>query len=291
LRDGGGISMHRDRRHGALALTFDNLGEASELERGTWPAGAPVGRHRSVTEALPRLLDELDALGLSATFFVEAVNCEIYPDAVRQIAAHGHELGMHGWRHEQWAGQPAARERSLLQRGRRAFDSLGLSVSGFRPPGGELNPQTPALLQEAGFQWCSPEGRVFRVDDGFAYVPFSWELVDAYYLMEDFAQLRVGRGEAREPLDPDLVKQRMLAGAMAAAPSAGLSAAAPSAGLSAGARGAGAATTILHPFLLLYPGWWRGTQALLAGIAARVRDQDLWVGPGGALAGDLRALR
>jgi peptidoglycan/xylan/chitin deacetylase (PgdA/CDA1 family) len=284
---------------GALALTFDNLGEASELERGTWPAGAPVGRHRSVTEALPRLLDELDALGLNATFFVEAVNCEIYPDAVREIAAHGHELGMHSWRHEQWAGLPAARERSILQRGRRAFDSLGVSVSGFRPPGGGLNPQSPALLREAGFQWCSPEGREFRVDDGLAYVPFSWELVDAYYLMEDFGQVRVGRGEAREPLDPDLVKRRMLAGAMAGAmagaPSDGLSGAAPGDGPPAETRGAGAAagaaTVILHPFLLLDPGWWRGARALLARIAARARDEDLWVGAGGALAGDLRALR
>jgi peptidoglycan/xylan/chitin deacetylase (PgdA/CDA1 family) len=282
VRDGGGLSTHRGRRHGALALTFDNLGEASELERGTWPAGAPLGRHRSVTDALPRLLDELAAWGLCATFFIEAVNCETYPDAVREIAGHGHELGMHGWRHEQWAGLPPARERSILQRGRRAFDSLGVPVSGFRPPGGGLNPQSPALLREAGFEWCSPEGQEFRVDDGLAYVPFAWELVDAYYLMEDFARLRIGRGEAREPLDPDLVKRRLLAATMAAPAGDGPP---------AGTRGSATVTLILHPFLMLDPGWWRGARALLAGIAARAREEDLWVGPGGALAGDLRALR
>jgi peptidoglycan/xylan/chitin deacetylase (PgdA/CDA1 family) len=32
-----------------------------------------------------------------------AINCELYPDAVKAIAAAGHELGHHGWSHEQWA--------------------------------------------------------------------------------------------------------------------------------------------------------------------------------------------
>ena len=73
-----------------IALTFDNLGEAADLERGLWPADAPLGHHPSVTVALPRLLDALDDLGLRATFCVEALNCEVYPDAVRGIAARGH---------------------------------------------------------------------------------------------------------------------------------------------------------------------------------------------------------
>jgi len=81
---------------GAVVLTFDNLGEASELERGTWPADARLGQHESVRGALPRLLDELDSFGLLATFFVEGINCELYPDAVREIATRGHEVGMHG---------------------------------------------------------------------------------------------------------------------------------------------------------------------------------------------------
>jgi peptidoglycan/xylan/chitin deacetylase (PgdA/CDA1 family) len=269
----GSVALAGEHRRGSVALTFDNLGEAREIERGTWPADTPVGRHRSATETLPRLLDELDALGLRATFFVEAINCEIYPEAVREIAGRGHELGVHGWRHENWAGLPVERERSLLRRGTGAFDSLGVPVRGFRPPGGGLNHESPELLREAGIDWCSPEGGAFGVHDGLAYLPFEWELVDAYYLMEDFAGLRVGRGEAREPLVPDLVARRM------------------SASVDALTRGGGEATVILHPFLMLEPEWWRGARALLARIAARAREEDLWVGPGGALASDLRALR
>ena len=86
----------------ALVLTIDNLGEARALERGTQPPDAPVGDDPSVTEALPWLLDELESAGLTATFFVEAINTELYPDALKQIAARGHGLGLHGWRHEEW---------------------------------------------------------------------------------------------------------------------------------------------------------------------------------------------
>ena len=104
-----------------IALTFDNLGEASDLERGLWPADVPLGDHPSVTVALPRLLDELDATGLRATFCVEAINCEMYPDAVGGIAARGHEVAMHGWRHEAWRDLDPARTDELLARGRSAF--------------------------------------------------------------------------------------------------------------------------------------------------------------------------
>ena len=52
----------RHSYHAALVLTFDNLGEATELERGGLDPGARLGEHPSVTEALPWLLDALDAL-------------------------------------------------------------------------------------------------------------------------------------------------------------------------------------------------------------------------------------
>src|SRR5450755_4367764 len=130
-----------------VLLTFDNLGEAADLERGTWPEDEPLGRHPSVTRVLPRLLAELDAQGLRATFFVEAINCELYPDALREIAARGHELGVHGWRHESWGELAPPRERELLVRAGDAFRTLGLQhPRGFRPPGGLATADTVSLL-------------------------------------------------------------------------------------------------------------------------------------------------
>ena len=76
-------------RGAAVKVTFDNLGEVTELARGEWPADEPLGRHFSVTRALPRILALLDELGLRATFFVEGRNTELYPDTLVALARRG----------------------------------------------------------------------------------------------------------------------------------------------------------------------------------------------------------
>ncbi|MGH2876796.1 MAG: polysaccharide deacetylase family protein, partial [Solirubrobacteraceae bacterium] len=178
----------------AIVLTLDNLGEAAALERGTWSPRVPIGRDPSVTDALPRLLDELDANGLTATFFVEAINCEHNPRALREIADRGHELGLHGWRHEPWAALALEDERALLERGRSGFERVGLRAAAFRPPGGEPTAHTARMLEELGFDWWSPAAGTARAGDGPICIPFDWELVDAYHLMDRFASLRRARG-------------------------------------------------------------------------------------------------
>ena len=66
-------------------ITFDNLGEVAALQRGEFPEGEPLGRHFSVTRALPRILHLLDEAGLRATFFVEGLNAELYPKTLSAI--------------------------------------------------------------------------------------------------------------------------------------------------------------------------------------------------------------
>ena len=256
----------------ALVLTFDNLGEASELERGTWPAGEPLGRHPSVLQVLPRLLDELDEHGLTATFFVEAINCELYPDALREIAARGHELGDHGWRHEPWASLPPACERELLERSTDAFAQLGIEIGAFRPPGGELTARTEGWLRDLGYTWCSPAGSGVRAGDGLALVPFDWELVDAYHLMESFAGVRARRGDRAEAMRPEAVAERL---------SRALSGGEPAQPLTAGGA---VQTLILHPFLMLDEEWFQGVRRLLAQLAGLARESRAWVVPGGRFA-------
>jgi peptidoglycan/xylan/chitin deacetylase (PgdA/CDA1 family) len=247
----------------ALVLTFDNLGEASELERGTWDPSAALGRHPSVLTVLPRLLDELDALRLTATFFVEAVNCELYPDALREIAGRGHELGVHGWRHESWAQLSPGRERELLLDARHAFSSVGLRARAFRPPGGEPTGQTATLLRELGYEWWSPHGEGWGREDGLATLPFEWRLVDAYLLMERFDELRAAHGERRAPLAPAAATERLAAELV---------------------DGAGVQTLILHPFLMIDPAWWAGARRVLVEVAELRDSGRAWTVPGRELA-------
>src|ERR1700681_1510003 len=120
----------------AVSLTVDNLGEAAEIELGLRAADAQRGGHYSVTTALPIMLDALATAELSATFFVEGINAEIYPDALAAICEAGHELAYHAWCHEDWSALDAEAEAANLDRGLTALRATGVQVVGFRPPGG-----------------------------------------------------------------------------------------------------------------------------------------------------------
>jgi len=196
-----------------VSLTFDNLGEAAEIELGLRGADEPRGGHWSVVSALPVVLEELAAAGLSATFFVEGVNAEIYPEALRSIAEAGHEVGFHAWCHEAWDGLAPAQEAENLDRGLAALRALGLSVSGFRPPGGLISPSTAGLLASREVRHCSPAGSAPGLDGGIAVLPFAWPAVDVFHVLPQFAALRahVGAPWSEEPGGPDAVRTALLA--------------------------------------------------------------------------------
>jgi peptidoglycan/xylan/chitin deacetylase (PgdA/CDA1 family) len=231
----------------AITLTFDNLGEATALERGTWDASIPLGADPSVTVALPRLLGELERLQLVATFCVEAISCGLYPDAVREINRRGHKLAMHGWRHEKWSELDEGHERELLRRSREAFAGLGLAPDGFRPPGGAPSAADPKLLAEYGIAWWSPAADPHLPEGSILTVPFDWDLVDAYLLMESFAELRTQRGEQAAPLDPPAAGARLRERISSAA---------------------GPLVLVLHPFLMLDEAWWAEVRGLLRAVAS-----------------------
>ena len=191
-----------DARRAVVSVTFDNLGEAADLERGLWPESEPLGRHFSVRRMLPRILSMLDELGLRATFFVEGLNAELYPEALLEIAESGHELGYHGWRHEDWPNLGPSEEARLLERGVHRMHELGVGPHGFRPPGGRLTPSSPKLLEDLGFTYCSPAGLGIGFLGELVVLPFEWRLLDAYYYLPRFGALRKSATGSSEPLSP-----------------------------------------------------------------------------------------
>jgi len=180
-----------------VVLTFDNLGEAADEERGL-PTGPPP--HPSVAVVLPRLLELLHRHDLRATFFVEAVNAQRYPDALATILAGGHELGCHGWRHEFFGQLPPSERPAILQRSLAALRGTGADVVGFRPPGGTLTRYDLALLAARGIRWCSPAGSAPGIDHDVVCLPYAWSLIDAYWLAPALAALRTRDGLPEEPL-------------------------------------------------------------------------------------------
>ncbi len=184
----------------ALSLTFDNLGEAAELEGGA--VVTEPGRHFTALETVPEILAMLAAHGLSATFFVEGLNTELYPDLLREIDARGHEVAFHAWRHEQWGELSADEQAENLARGRAGFESIGLELAGIRPPGGLLGAGGIDVLREAGLRYCSPAGAGASAAEGIALLPFQWRHVDAACTLPGLDGAREQMSGSADPVGP-----------------------------------------------------------------------------------------
>jgi peptidoglycan/xylan/chitin deacetylase (PgdA/CDA1 family) len=220
-----------DACRAAVSVTFDNLGEAADLERGLWPEDEPLGRHFSVKRMLPRILDMLEELGLQSTFFVEGLNAKLYPEALLEIVNSGHELGYHGWRHEYWPDLSPSDEARALERGVHKMRKIGIQPRGFRPPGGRLTRTSSELLENLGFTYCSPAGLGIGFLDNLVVLPFAWRLIDAYYYLPRFGNLRKSATGSSEPMSPVRFRETL------------------SSALQGVVRDGGHLTLLFHPFL------------------------------------------
>jgi peptidoglycan-N-acetylglucosamine deacetylase len=157
-------------------------------------------------EGTGALLEVLDRAGVRASFFVEGRHGEEHAAGVASIVARGHELGMHGWAHEQWAELPPDEEERLAARATSALERAGgLRPLGFRAPGGARTPRTAEVLSSLGYRYDASLGDGMRpgvLDAGLAQVPFVWSGVDGAHYLAD------------PPADPAVVRDAWL-GALA----------------------------------------------------------------------------
>jgi peptidoglycan/xylan/chitin deacetylase (PgdA/CDA1 family) len=175
-----------------VALSFDCDHETYELGSG----GAAIGRlawgefGRRV--GVPRILDVLERNGIVASFFMPAVCALIDPDETRRIISAGHEVGLHGWIHENNSLLDEKTERELILRARDVLEQVtGASPVGFRSANWDLSPHTIAIVAELGLAYDSSlmadeacyelllDGR----PTGVVEVPVEWLRDDAVYLM------------------------------------------------------------------------------------------------------------
>lgn len=175
---------------GAIALTFDNFGEAFDVQQGKWPAAEPFGNHYTAVTVLPRLLADLAKVEITATFFVEAWNAEVNPKSLRAMKSAGHEVALHGWQHELWFRQSPTQRKEILDKCLAAAKTLDILPAGLRPPGGLATDDTDQLLRAAGLSYQSAAGEGVSVANDIASLPFRWTDVDALYLEPQLAVVR-----------------------------------------------------------------------------------------------------
>jgi peptidoglycan/xylan/chitin deacetylase (PgdA/CDA1 family) len=176
-----------------VCLTFDL--DAEWVFMGNDPGVAEMPRKFSQGEyvwragIIPRMLDLLDDHGVKSTFFVVGMNAVNHPDVLAEIASRGHELAVHGWKHEKISDLPKEEERERISRTRDAIEE----ASGFRPvgnrtAGGELSPNTHDILSEEGFVYDSSmrgSDLPYILENGLVVVPSYYEM-DDFHLFADY---------------------------------------------------------------------------------------------------------
>ena len=133
-----------------VALTFDHDAISSEVDRGDGPVLRSRGEFGPRVGA-PRILALLDREAIPSTWFVPGHTLVTFPDSVAAIVAAGHEIGCHGWAHEDLAAvgpRRRARRHGAQRRGDRARLGSPRRV-GFRAPYWSLSERTLELAAES----------------------------------------------------------------------------------------------------------------------------------------------
>ncbi len=106
-----------------------------------------------------RILDHLGERGIRATVFIVGEVGRTHPSLVREVAAGGHEVGLHAWRHVPLTHLDPDTFRDETERGRQVLEDLvGGPVIGFRAPTYSLVRSTTwatDVLAELGFTYSS----------------------------------------------------------------------------------------------------------------------------------------
>jgi peptidoglycan/xylan/chitin deacetylase (PgdA/CDA1 family) len=114
-----------------IALTFDD------------------GPHR---EGTPAVLEELARAGARATFFLVGEQVERLPSLASEIAAAGHAVGIHGYRHTLLLRRtPAALRDDFARAAEVIGDATGVAPTLYRPPYGVFSLPALGLVRQLGW--------------------------------------------------------------------------------------------------------------------------------------------
>jgi len=103
--------------------------------------------------ATAAVLDQLDAAGAKATFFLVGEQISAAPDLASEILARGHEVGVHGQRHFRHDRVAGAESVADIEAGCEAVAAiLGAPPRFYRPPYGKLSPEGIEACRRLGLE-------------------------------------------------------------------------------------------------------------------------------------------
>jgi peptidoglycan/xylan/chitin deacetylase (PgdA/CDA1 family) len=99
----------------------------------------------------PRLLRLFKRWGIRTTWFVPGHSIETFPDQMRAVVDDGHEMGLHGYSHENPLMMTAEQEEAVLDRSIALIEALsGKAPRGYVAPWWEFSGKTTELLLKKG---------------------------------------------------------------------------------------------------------------------------------------------
>lgn len=102
----------------------------------------------------PRLLNLFKKYGLRTTWFIPGHSAETFPDQMKPVAEAGHEIGVHGYSHENPIAMTREQEEAILDKCLDVLTKLsGKRPTGYVAPWWEFSPVTNELLLERGIKY------------------------------------------------------------------------------------------------------------------------------------------
>lgn len=116
----------------------------------------PTGR---VVDNVDVILEICEKNGVKGTFFMLGEVAERFPEVVNNVHKAGHEIGVHGYYHDQiFRLTPESLRESLIKAKGLMEDLTGQEVYGFRAPAFSINPKTAwalPVIASCGFMYDS----------------------------------------------------------------------------------------------------------------------------------------
>ena len=148
--------------------SYGGADSPSDIQRGIFASEVGV----------PRLLRLFKKYGLKTSFFIPGHSIETFPKQMEQIVKDGHEIGAHGYLHENPIAMTPSQEEDVLVHCVDIIKKLsGKKPKGYVAPWWEMSASTAALLRKHGFTYDHSQGyRDFQ--PFYARVGDSWNVID-----------------------------------------------------------------------------------------------------------------
>ena len=107
---------------------------------------------------IPRLLNLFKKHKIKATWFAPGHSIETFPEQTRMISQAGHEIGAHGYSHENPIALTPVQEEDILKKNIELIQEVcGKRPRGYTAPWWEMSAVTPDLLQKYDFKYDHSE--------------------------------------------------------------------------------------------------------------------------------------